>query len=184
MRGAIVALTAAALLSGCVTTQKDKVDRLKDSVEGYNEAYRWKNFERAAAFLPQDLRAPFIATYEDDEKSLHVEDYQILKVNLESEDNAQVLVRLRYMLLPSVTIETRMLTQHWHQISGAWILETEDNSIREIDPNAIPQNPDAFGGGEDAVEGETKIEVTGPDGQVLRKEGGEMETEAEKKKDE
>lgn len=149
---------------------KDSLLRLQESIDGYNHAYRWKNYARAAAYLPNDLRAAFIATYEEDDKSLHVESYQVLKIHMEGKNAAKVTVRVRYMLLPSVTVENRTVTQHWAKVEEKWLIEAEDNSIRDVDPEAIPGNAEeAFGGEVDpSKKGKTEVEVTGPDGKTLR----------------
>lgn len=165
------------LLSCATARTRDKLEQLQEAVEGYNEAYRWKNFERAASFLPNDQRAAFVATYEDDEKSLHVEDCQVLKIDMDGTDAALVTVRIRFMLLPSVTVETRKVVQHWHRVNESWLLETEDNSIRKIDATATPQNPDAFGGtdGQPNDDTQQQIQVTDPQGNVIRDQTTEEE---------
>lgn len=112
---------------------QDKLEKLKEAVEGYNQAFRWKNYERAAQYLPNDIRAAFMAAYDDDESSLQVEDYQISKVDVLSDDEAKVSVRVRFLLLPSVVVENRTMVQHWHRVAGEWILETEEQSIRKLD---------------------------------------------------
>jgi hypothetical protein len=168
---ALLALVSPACAS---TRAQDSLNQLKDSVEAYNEAFRWKNFERAAMYMPNDLRAAFIATYEDDENSLHVEDYQILGVNVESELSAVVTVRLRYMMLPSVTVAKATLVQHWKRVADAWMLETEDGSIRELDPNKLPRNPDVKEPDPTAT-GEPSndaVQVEDPKGNVIRKDPG------------
>ena len=160
------------LLFGCATAKETEMEIFQAAVDGYNSAYRWKNFERAASYLPNDMRAAFIAAYEEDDHSLHVETFQILKVDMK-EDAATVTVRVRYMELPSITLENRTMVQHWHKVNDAWILETEENSIRAIDPNALPKNPEAVKGVEvpDDKKGESSIEVSDPEGNVIRKEG-------------
>jgi hypothetical protein len=160
-------------MAGCASSKQTLMEELQESVEGYNSAYRWKNFERAASYLPNDLRAAFIAAYEEDDQSLHVETYQILKVDLVNDNAATVTVRLRFMELPSINLENRTLTQHWHKVNDAWILETEENSIRELDLGASPKNPAAVEGVEVPAEkkGDTAIEVSDPDGKVIRKDG-------------
>lgn len=150
---------------------KASLKELQDSVEAYNDAYRWKNYERAAIYLPEDQRAPFLATYEEDDKALHVEGYRILKANIVTETAAEMTIRVRYMLLPSVTLEKRNVIQHWHKVADRWILETEDNSIREIDPSKLEIDPDAFGGGPEPAP-DLEVEVTNPEGKVIRKDGG------------
>lgn len=157
----------------------DATKALQDAVQAYNDAYRWKNYERAALYLPPDLRGAFLAAYEEDDKSLHVEGYQILQVQRPSEDAANVVVRTRFMLLPSVTLETKSSTQRWHRVSDRWILESEDDPIRAIDPSKLPKNPDAFGGGAPEPAEDMKVEVTDPSGKVVRKDGDVTEPDAE-----
>lgn len=180
MRRVRCLVTAALLLLGtaCASVKaRDSMEQLQEAAEGYNEAYRWKNFERAAGFLPNDQRAAFVATYEDDEKSLHVEDVQILKVDMDGPDAALITVRIRYMMLPSVTVETRKLLQHWHKVNDAWILESEENSIRALQVGATPKNPEAFGGteGQPNDDREQQIQVTDPKGNVIREQTTEEE---------
>lgn len=165
--GLLAAIALLTALTACASTRmQESLTQLNESVEGYNEAYRWKNYERAAAFLPPDLRAAFIATYEDD--SLHIEDYQIVAVNLDSERAATVTLRLRYMLLPSVNIDKRVLVQHWHKLGEAWILESEDNSIREIARAATPKGAAHAAPLAPGREGDTRVRVTNPKGDVIR----------------
>ena len=161
-------------VAACAAGMQDALKQLQDSIEGYNEAYRWKNYDRAASYLPADLRGTFLATYEDDDNALHVEDFQLLNVNVESDRAATVTVRIRYMELPSVTVERKTLVQHWRRLGDAWILETEENSIRRLAKDKKPKNAEALGGTPETPhrEGEeTSVEVTAPGGEVIRSEG-------------
>jgi hypothetical protein len=148
------------LLFGCASAKQAQMEELQNAIDGYNSAYRWKNFERAAGYLPNDLRGAFIAAYEEDDNSIHVETYTIIKVDLLGDEAATVTVRVRYMELPSINLENRTLTQHWHKVNDTWLLETEENSIRAIDPAATPKNPEAVKGAEvpDEKKGETSSE--------------------------
>lgn len=131
LHGWVIGLTLASV-AGCATTSKEKMTQLQDSVLGYNEAYRWQNYEQAASYVPADLRAAFLATYDDAENALHIEDYQILKIDSDQDDAATVTIRVRFTQLPSVNVEKKTLVQHWHKLEGHWILESEENSLREI----------------------------------------------------
>lgn len=144
-------------------TSKDALESLTEAVEAYNHAFRWKTYDQAVLFLPEDLRGPFLAAYEDDESSLQIEDYKIARVLMKSKTAAEVTVRVRYMVLPSVVVQRATLKQYWHEVGGRWILETEENSIRTLDPSKAPP--------EDATlapvvspeqEGDTELEVFGP----------------------
>ncbi|MCK6547886.1 hypothetical protein L6R52_18685 [Myxococcota bacterium] len=169
-----LALSAALLALGvasCAAQKKrDALNQLQESIEAYNEAYRWKNYERAAAYVPADLRGAFLAAHEDEVSSLHVEDWQLLDVNVETPQAAKVTVRVRYMQLPSVIVEKKTVVQHWHEVNGAWILETEENPIRPLDPTKRPKNPEAAG---DPTPDDhpADVEVTDPSGRVIREEG-------------
>ena len=147
---AVLALTACA--SSSPKADADDLESLRKAVKAYNEAYRWKNFERAASFLPEDRRLSFVDEHQQDEKSLHIEGYQVLQVQMDSDVAARVQVRVTFMMLPSVVVQNRRLTQHWHRVNQRWMLEAEDNAIRPLRKEAQSPNdnynPDAFGGGE------------------------------------
>lgn len=167
----LVALLACALCSCATATKRENMEELKEAVEAYNHAYRWKNYERAASFRPSDLRAAFIAAYEDDEKSLHIEDFRVLSVDVDGDEAAKVAVRITYTLLPDITVQKRTLTQHWHKVAGSWLLETEDNQLRELDSGATPKNPRALGHDDGEPDPGTEVEVTAPDGTTIRQDG-------------
>ncbi len=168
------ALIVVAGAAGCASSSQkvgdEDMETLRRSVKSYNEAYRWKNFERAASFLPADVRMSFIGAYEEDAKSLNVESYQILQVQVLDERAVDVDVRVTYTLLPSFVVQNRRLKQHWHKVGGRWLLETEDNSIRSLKPAARSRNPDAFGGYDPAPEPPNGggVEATDRDGRDIR----------------
>jgi hypothetical protein len=142
MRAWFMACVVAA--SGCAsTTRQSAVERLQESVEGYNHAFRWKNYERAAQYLPGDLRSAFLAAYQDDESSLQVEDFQVRRVDMLTDKAATVSVKVSYLLLPSVIVQQAVLVQHWAEVVGGWTLEAEDNSIRKLDATKEPRDPRA-----------------------------------------
>lgn len=157
---------------GCAgSARPGRADDLRRSVEAYNEAYRWKNYARAAAFLPPDLRAPFVASYEEDDKSLHIEGYQVLAVDMRTPEVADIKVRYRYMILPEVTLKQDVVTQHWALVGGSWILEHETGSLRAIDLSFGQPDPDERFGGGPPPHPSMEVEVVGPDGEVVRPAG-------------
>lgn len=149
------------LLASACATSSQKSQQLQTSVNAYLEAMRWQYYERAAAFRPNDLRASFLATLEDEGTGLQIEDVKVLRVDVQSEEAADITVRIRYMRLPSVTVQSDVIRQSWHRVDGNWILEFEDPPFVEIDPEAVPppRSEDDFGGAE---EGDTEIDVSTP----------------------
>ena len=148
---------------GCAAVgQKNDMNRLQEAVESYSHAYRWKNYDSAVLMLQPDLREPYLAAYEEDESSLQIEDIRVVRVELEAPDRAKITLRTRFMLLPSVTVQKKKLTQYWVKIGDQWLMEAEENSIRLIDPlsksdlakkRTLPPN---------AQMGNTEIEVEPP----------------------
>jgi hypothetical protein len=154
---------ALVLLAGCATLgDQGKIDQLKEAVEAYNHAYRWKNYDSAVLLLQPDLRSPFLAAHEEDESSLQVEDLKIRRVELQGKKRAVIHVRARYMMLPSVSVKKKTLVQYWAMIGGQWLMESEENSIRKIDPLAHPKEPTEKPLPEGSQEGQTELEVTPP----------------------
>ncbi|MBK8010487.1 MAG: hypothetical protein IPK13_04010 [Deltaproteobacteria bacterium] len=127
---ALLITSALIPFGGCAATQRQNTMlALQESIDGYNHALRWQNFEAAAAYLPNDLRTTFLALQTENASNLQIESFTIMKVELESERSARVQVLLSYMLLPSVTLQSRRVVQHWHRVQDDWILETEDDAI-------------------------------------------------------
>jgi len=146
---------------GCASmSAQNDLTSLQKAVEAYSHAYRWKNYESAVLLLQPDLREPFLAAYEEDESSLQVEDLKVLRVEMKAKDRAKVTVRARYMMLPSVTVQKTKLVQYWVMLGQRWLLESEENSIRKIDPLAKPSEPVQKPLPPNAQEGETELEVT------------------------
>ena len=159
-------ILATLCFAGCATVgQKSDMNRLQKAVESYTHAYRWKNYDSAVLMLQPDLREPYLAAYEEDESSLQIEDIRVVRVELEAQDRAKITLRTRFMLLPSVTVQKKKLTQYWVKIGDQWLLEAEENSIRLIDPlskselakkRALPSN---------AQTGNTEVEIESPNTQ-------------------
>lgn len=149
------------LLASCATSQSTQtVKDLKTSVNGYLEAFRWKNYAMAAQYLPASDRTAFLTTFEEDGDAVHVEDVQVLRVDIESEDAAEITVRYRFMQLPSVTVERKVVTQSWHRSDGRWLMEYEEPRLVELDRSLQKKRePAQPAGGE---EGETQVDVEGP----------------------
>lgn len=143
-------LASGMIFSSCAHESTDSLEDLKTAVTRYNEAFRWKNYPLAAVYLPPDVRPAFVANYEEDDKALHVEGYQIIQVQMVSSKVAEVRVRYRFLQLPSVVLEKRTVTQHWAKVGGRWTLEHEDSSIRPIAEDAEKDNKElveeVFGG--------------------------------------
>lgn len=137
MRAPSLLLTALCV-GGCATLGDSPLKSLHDDVEGYMHAFKWKNYDRAALYLPAEQRQAFFAAYEDG--ALQIEDYKVMRVQMNTEEDATINVHLTFMMLPSVTVEKAKLVQHWHKINGRWTLEAEEGSIRDLKDYGEPED--------------------------------------------
>ena len=160
-------LAAAGILTsvGCASmpnaASSDDLEPVRDAIEAYNHAFRWKSYNQAAQFLPTEVRAPYLATYEDEESSLQVEECRIVRIHLKDATSATATVKIRFMMLPSVIVQKQTVTQHWFKVADRWILESEDNPIRALElDKPLEEEPTP----EPAPEqlGQTEIDVERP----------------------
>ena len=138
----VLSLLLSVLLVGCKTPGQSDAEKLRKSIDEYNRAYRWKAYQTAAGYLPGDIRTAFVSTYESLKNDLDIRHYQIIALDRRSEKEALVQVRYRYVLLPSVTVEEKTVSQHWRLISGSWILEYEKNSVKKLDRTTVKKDPE------------------------------------------
>lgn len=138
---ALVVGVLALSLVGCAGATRGKLDDLKESVDAYNTAVRWKNYRQASLYLPNDRRTDFLTYFDEDNPSMHVEGVEILQVDIKSRDAAEVTVRYRYMELPSVVVERKVVTQSWHRIDNRWILEDEDPPLADYTSESTRSAP-------------------------------------------
>ena len=157
------ALIVLACVAACAAQQKkDAVESLRESVDAYNHAFRWKVYDHAVQFLPTDVRGPFLVAYEDEESSLQVEEYRILRVQMHNDTTATITIRIRFMMMPSVIVQKETLIQHWAKLGASWILESEENSIRELDMDATPKHTAEASEPPPEALGETELKVLAP----------------------
>lgn len=125
-RWGLVAVMSAGAAGACAGSTRDHMKDLKQSVDAYHTAFRWNNYQQAAMYLPNDLRTAFVTYFDEDSPTMHIEGVEILKVDVKSPDAADVTVRYRYMKLPSVVVQRKIVQQSWHRVDDEWILEHED----------------------------------------------------------
>lgn len=152
---------ALALVACASGGTKNALEELKTSVDAYNEAFRWKNYPAAARYRTPDERTAFLATFEENEDGIHVEDVQVLKVNVESDEAAEIIVRYRYMKLPSVTIDKVVIKQSWHRVNDRWVLEYEEPPLVELVPDPTVDEDEDRPAADDP-NSETSVEVETP----------------------
>ena len=110
------------LLAG--STCSNRKGNLQKASQSYYLYLQWKQFDRAAQFIDESEREPFVSKMENAEESYHIVDFRIDRVNVsETEDTAKVKVTIEYYRYPSVTVKTLQKEQHWKYEDGKWWLD-------------------------------------------------------------
>ncbi|XXF79817.1 hypothetical protein P2318_08690 [Myxococcaceae bacterium GXIMD 01537] len=123
-----LALLLALALAGCAHTKKSALEDLKPVVDGFHQRIRWKDFRGAARAIVPERRDAFEKARRDlkDEDDLSVTDYEIEDVKVSPDgQRAQVISRIQWMRLPSVSAKTATVTSEFIYRDGAWMLERQ-----------------------------------------------------------
>jgi len=103
------ALLLAAIVMGCAGRRKSLLPK---RVATYHEAYKWKNFHRAAAYV-SDAEA-FSKKIGKADGRTEVVEFEIMSIRInEKGTEALVAIRRTYTIIPSVTVHSQILEQKW-----------------------------------------------------------------------
>ena len=137
----LLALSAlVGLLGGCAFGEirwDDPLQReisLEDAQHRYTVLVRWRNFEKAAAFVDPALRDAFLASVPK-YRELRFTEYESEPVEMTEEQTATLKVTY-YVYSPSSPIETTITeTQEWYRDSGvgnSWHVRPSFTGIDEL----------------------------------------------------
>lgn len=115
-------------------------DQLKRSTMMYFDGIRWKRFGQAALMIPAAERVSFVDKREGAREQFFVTDCEIKSLHYDSDsESALVEVEYEWYHLPSMTIQTTRLQQHWY-FEDTWLikeqkeLHTEEKKASQEDP--------------------------------------------------
>jgi|GEM_PF-3963735 len=112
--------------AGCPDKKKDmfeKKQNLREAIEGYNECFFWRDFDRAAHYVVQEKRGEFLAATEDLRRGYTLDDFRIMSIRLgPSGEMAMVDVKRKFIMSPSVTLQEKTFKQKWVMKQDAWYL--------------------------------------------------------------
>lgn len=94
----------------------------------YNNAMRWRNWEAAARYVPEDRRDDFMARKDGQGDRMRVTDFEVRDVRHDSRaKRAFVIVEFAWHRYPSLTMERTRLRQEWDFLGGrsGWVLRDQ-----------------------------------------------------------
>jgi len=138
----------ALLVAGCLAGASQR-DRLMEALYDYNDAVRWGQTNVAAAYLPREARARFLARHRM--ADLQIADYELVQIDLaEDKEHAQVTVDVTWALRSEGLIRQSAFEQSWVQKEGKWSLAKErqvggtrmpEPAVRRTDATAARSEP-------------------------------------------
>ena len=118
-RGAFIALLSLVLLAGCKSPVANvsgymRNKKLNDAVMEYNKYVRWREWDKASAYVKTADQAAFKEKMEDVEETFRLTDFDIKDTTPgENARTASVRVFYRYYWLPSITERKMSVRQRW-----------------------------------------------------------------------
>ena len=128
------------MISGCTSTSEKHLEQLNKVIKVYNNAFESKSTSGGSKYVAEDKRKDYLIDYEEIKERVTFNESQILDfkylkngepvtLNLKDPDKefneAQVLMRYKILLTPSITLKTVIIEQHWIFKGAMWQLEPD-----------------------------------------------------------
>jgi len=129
MRSFVTLLVAFATLGslGCAHRTPPRATRgadLAESAQAFNESLRWQRFRHCGRLVAPEIAASFQERIVEASDDLRITDGEVLSIDWpEDSEAASVVVRLRFVQLPSIVEHVTTLEQRWeHRLGRGWTL--------------------------------------------------------------
>jgi hypothetical protein len=91
----------------------------------YNQAIKWRDYEKASSFLKKKDKDHLISNKEMLEKHLDLIEFEVLDATWDKEKVlATVEVRKRFILYPDNTYREEIIKERWKKEEGGWAIQT------------------------------------------------------------
>jgi hypothetical protein len=112
-------------LAGCGALAPKPAENLTDSVRNYNDGVRWERFAVAAIHVPPKQRAQFVDECDERANDLKITDYEVVKVDRKTSDEARVQVKLSWYKNSEGTLHETHALQTWERKGRDWLIVDE-----------------------------------------------------------
>jgi hypothetical protein len=132
-------MMALLLGSACagMTGRKD-TEEFMDDVRSFQEGLRWQKYELTVDYLPTGVREKFLATHDEMDHDLRIDDYEVQVVHLADEHtSATVTVKYTWHLDSVGTVHDTIVEEKWKKLGKNWHIVTYaykrgDESMPEV----------------------------------------------------
>ena len=130
------------LSSACVSSLNARAE-LNETTFFYHRDLRWQRFSQASKRMEPDLREAYLDYATQLEGRIDIENINIVDVDLnEKNDEAVLRVRYRYVLQPSLSVQSLLVKERWKHgdkgwqlVSGAWPMIPVKAAAQRQDPS-------------------------------------------------
>jgi hypothetical protein len=118
-------------------------DQLKTASEEFERSIRFQDYGGASSLIVTSKRAVFLAARRKEAGDLTITDMELIDVQMAPDGKrAQVISRMRWVRLPSVSEVTAEVSEQWEVVNNAWLLSAlTGGPFREIATPAPPGPP-------------------------------------------
>ena len=130
-QGALLVATAAASASA------EHPDKLKDSVNAYNEAFRSEDYTQASVFVGPDKREKFWSEVDRFQGKIRLAEYELRDMQLdEKKSHATAILYFQYWRPESPIVKTVSFTQKWQYSEKDKTWRVSDSGFEAFPPNS------------------------------------------------
>jgi hypothetical protein len=133
MRLCILFVIAAACGGG------QQTETLAESIRSFNEGIRWQRFEVAAVSIPPRERSNFVEAMDERTKDLKITDYEIVRVDRTSDQEAKVHVKVSWYRDTEGLLKETHAMQRWERKGKAWLMVDQSRYRGDEMPGLLDQ---------------------------------------------
>ncbi len=118
---------------GMGNSDEKKEKGLKESVDAFNFAFRWEEYNEAAAFLPTSRKADFWALVDTFKGNLRIVDFEVREVEYHKGSmRGTAIVSYQYYLSASPLLQKATVTQQWYYTESDKTWKVESSGFEAI----------------------------------------------------
>jgi len=111
---------------------------LPESIRAYNDGVRWERFEVAANHVPGPQRSQFVDEADQRAKDVKITDYEVVRVDKQSEQEAKVHVKLSWYRNSEGTLHETQAMQTWQRHGRLWVI-VDEARLRGAEMPGLPE---------------------------------------------
>jgi len=116
LRFLLIVFLALVMMSCASASNKEQklTEQLSESVDAFENAFRWEDYSQAAIFVPAAKKERFWAQVDKFKGKIRLTEFEVRDVDSKDCAAAIVIVRFQYWRTDSPTLKNATVTQKWY----------------------------------------------------------------------